>query len=135
MGVNIGSMYGVVGSYPPVYEGISSASPVSYHATKGAIVQLTRHLAVYWAKDRVRVNCLCPGADWRGVSEEDFYKDLGNCTACFSLARLMRNHLVARNAPGSIAVVRSCALLMRISTCPANSTADANAAGSDAMSS
>lgn len=59
--VNIGSMYGVVGSYPPVYEGISSASPVSYHATKGAIVQLTRHLAVYWAKDRVRVNCLCPG--------------------------------------------------------------------------
>lgn len=59
--VMLGSMYGVVGSYPPVYEGIGPASPVSYHATKGAIVQLTRHLAVYWAKDGVRVNCLCPG--------------------------------------------------------------------------
>jgi len=59
--VNVGSMYGMVGSYPQVYEGITAASPVSYHATKGAVVQLTRHLAVYWAKDGVRVNCLCPG--------------------------------------------------------------------------
>lgn len=60
--INVGSMYGLVGSYPPVYEGICAASPASYHATKGAVVHLTRHLAVYWAKDRVRVNCLCPGA-------------------------------------------------------------------------
>jgi len=59
--INVGSMYGLVGSYPLVYEGIMSASPVSYHATKGAVVHLTRHLAVYWAKDGVRVNCLCPG--------------------------------------------------------------------------
>jgi len=59
--INVGSMYGLVGSYPPVYEGIMAASPVSYHATKGAVVHLTRHLAVYWAKDAVRVNCLCPG--------------------------------------------------------------------------
>lgn len=60
--INVGSMYGVVGSYPAVYEGIGPASPASYHATKGAVVHLTRHLAVYWARDRVRVNCLCPGA-------------------------------------------------------------------------
>jgi len=59
--INVGSMYGLVGSYPDVYQGIASASPVSYHAAKGAISQLTRHLAVYWAKDGVRVNCLCPG--------------------------------------------------------------------------
>jgi NAD(P)-dependent dehydrogenase (short-subunit alcohol dehydrogenase family) len=57
----LGSMYGVVGSYPDAYEGICAASPVAYHALKGAIVQMTRHLAVYWAKDGVRVNCLSPG--------------------------------------------------------------------------
>ena len=57
----VGSMYGVVGSYPDVYEGISAANPVAYQALKGGIIQMTRHLAVYWAKDGVRVNCLSPG--------------------------------------------------------------------------
>ncbi|WP_010584331.1 SDR family oxidoreductase [Schlesneria paludicola] len=59
--VMIGSMYGVVGSYPDAYDGICVASPVQYHALKGGIVHMTRHLAVYWAKDNVRVNCLSPG--------------------------------------------------------------------------
>ncbi len=59
--VNIGSMYGQVGSYPDAYEDICPASPVSYHALKGGIIHMTRHLAVYWARDRVRVNCLSPG--------------------------------------------------------------------------
>ncbi|MCS7466555.1 SDR family oxidoreductase [Stieleria sp. ICT_E10.1] len=59
--VNIGSMYGQVGSYPDAYEGICAASPVSYHTLKGGIIHMTRHLAVYWAKDKVRVNCLSPG--------------------------------------------------------------------------
>ena len=59
--VMLGSMYGVVGSYPDAYQDICPASPSAYHALKGGIVQLTRHLAVYWAKDNVRVNCLSPG--------------------------------------------------------------------------
>lgn len=57
----IGSMYGVVGSYPDAYEGICTASPVGYHALKGGIVHMTRHLAAYWACDNIRVNCLSPG--------------------------------------------------------------------------
>lgn len=59
--IMLGSMYGVVGSYPDAYDGVCSASPVGYHALKGGIVHMTRHLAVYWAKDKVRVNCLSPG--------------------------------------------------------------------------
>ncbi|MBW3540736.1 MAG: SDR family oxidoreductase [Planctomycetes bacterium] len=59
--VMVGSMYGVVGSYPDAYEGVCPASPVQYHALKGGILQMTRHLAVYWARDHVRVNCLSPG--------------------------------------------------------------------------
>jgi NAD(P)-dependent dehydrogenase (short-subunit alcohol dehydrogenase family) len=59
--VNIGSMYGQVGSYPDAYQDLCPASPVSYHALKGGILQMTRHLAVYWARDHVRVNSLSPG--------------------------------------------------------------------------
>ncbi len=59
--VMLGSMYGSVGSYPEAYDGICAASPASYHMLKGGIIHLTRHLAVYWAKDGVRVNCLSPG--------------------------------------------------------------------------
>ncbi|HEY0983779.1 SDR family oxidoreductase [Schlesneria sp.] len=59
--VMIGSMYGVVGSYPDAYEGVCPTSPVQYHTLKGGIVHMTRHLAVYWARDGVRVNCLSPG--------------------------------------------------------------------------
>ena len=57
----LGSMYGVVGSYWDAYEGVCPASPVAYHALKGGIVHMTRHLACYWAQDNVRVNCLSPG--------------------------------------------------------------------------
>lgn len=57
----LGSMYGVVGSYPEVYQGVCPANSVAYQTLKGGVIQMTRHLAVYWAADRVRVNCLSPG--------------------------------------------------------------------------
>ena len=57
----IGSMYGQVASYPDAYQDVCQASPVSYHALKGGIIHMARHLAVYWASDKVRVNCLSPG--------------------------------------------------------------------------
>lgn len=33
----------------------------SYNTTKGALINLTRHLAIEYAGDRIRVNCVCPG--------------------------------------------------------------------------
>jgi NAD(P)-dependent dehydrogenase (short-subunit alcohol dehydrogenase family) len=57
----LGSMYGLVSSYPQVYEGLGPSNPVAYQVLKGGIVQLTRHLAVHWATDGVRVNTLSPG--------------------------------------------------------------------------
>lgn len=59
--IMLGSMYGSVGSYPDAYAGVSPASPVAYHTLKGGILQMTRHLAVYWASKGVRVNSLSPG--------------------------------------------------------------------------
>ena len=59
--INIASMYGLVASYPEAYEGLDVCSPPNYHATKGALIHLTRHLAAYWATDGIRVNCISPG--------------------------------------------------------------------------
>lgn len=59
--INISSMYGVVGSYPDAYTDLPVNSPPNYHGLKGGLVHLTRHLAVYWAKDHIRVNCIAPG--------------------------------------------------------------------------
>jgi gluconate 5-dehydrogenase len=59
--IMLGSMYGIVSSDPSVYEGIGPGNPVAYQVLKGGVIQLTRHLAVHWAKDGIRVNTLSPG--------------------------------------------------------------------------
>ena len=59
--INIGSMYGIVGSYPDAYAGVAMASPVAYHCLKGGVISMTKHLAVYWVGDGIRVNTLTPG--------------------------------------------------------------------------
>ena len=59
--VNIGSMYGQVTGYPKVYEGLTKPNPITYQAGKAAVLHMTRHMAVYWAKDNIRANCISPG--------------------------------------------------------------------------
>ncbi len=50
--INISSIYGAVGDVFP-------ASP--YYATKGAVINMTRDLAVEWAPFKIRVNSIAPG--------------------------------------------------------------------------
>ncbi|MGQ9651284.1 MAG: SDR family oxidoreductase [Phycisphaerae bacterium] len=59
--INIGSMYGIVGSYPDAYSDVPMCSPVAYHCLKGGILSMSRHMAVYWVGDGIRVNVLSPG--------------------------------------------------------------------------
>lgn len=49
--VNVGSMGGVTGLY----------DSHTYTAAKGAVVNLTRSLAITYIADGVRTNCVCPG--------------------------------------------------------------------------
>lgn len=59
--VNIGSIYGIVAADQGIYGDSGINSPPNYAAVKGGVVQLTRYLAAYWAKDGIRVNMITPG--------------------------------------------------------------------------
>lgn len=68
--VNISSIYGVVGADPRIYGNSKLNSQVSYAATKGSIVNITRYLASYWHRKNVRVNTLTLG----GVEDKSYMK-------------------------------------------------------------
>ena len=53
--VNISSVAGLVGTDPDVLDA------AGYSASKGAIVSLTRDLAIKWARHGIRVNAIAPG--------------------------------------------------------------------------
>ncbi len=51
--VNVASMLGLVGASP--------VKQANYAASKGAVINMTREIALQWARKGVRVNALCPG--------------------------------------------------------------------------
>lgn len=51
--INVASILGFIGSTP--------IKQAHYCASKGAVINLTRELALQWARKSVRVNNLCPG--------------------------------------------------------------------------
>jgi NAD(P)-dependent dehydrogenase (short-subunit alcohol dehydrogenase family) len=50
--INVASFVAIVGA---------ATSQISYSASKGAVLAMSRELAVQFARDNVRVNALCPG--------------------------------------------------------------------------
>lgn len=61
--INVASIYGVVSPDQSLYEyrrqrGEVFYKPVAYAVSKSGILNMTRYLAVYWAKKNVRVNTL-----------------------------------------------------------------------------
>jgi NAD(P)-dependent dehydrogenase (short-subunit alcohol dehydrogenase family) len=64
--INVASIYGIVSPDQSLYNyrrerGEVFYKPVAYSASKSGIINLTRYLAVYWAKKGVRVNSLTIG--------------------------------------------------------------------------
>jgi NAD(P)-dependent dehydrogenase (short-subunit alcohol dehydrogenase family) len=59
--INVASMYGKVSPDPSIYGDSRQNSPPFYGATKAALIQLTRYLAVHLAPARIRVNSISPG--------------------------------------------------------------------------
>lgn len=59
--VNIGSIYGTVGSNPHFYEGTSMTVAPDYFFHKGGMLNLTRYLGSHYGPRKVRVNVVSPG--------------------------------------------------------------------------
>ena len=68
--VNISSIYGVVGPDFAIYKGTGMTMPAAYAAIKGGIVNLTRYLASYYGRDKIRINCVSPGGIFNNQNEE-----------------------------------------------------------------
>jgi 2,3-dihydro-2,3-dihydroxybenzoate dehydrogenase len=91
--VNIASDWGLVGG----------RNAFAYCASKGAVVQMTRAMALDHAKDNIRVNCVCPGdvdtpmlasgIAKRGMTQEQGLKHLG---AQVPLGRVARPEEIAK---------------------------------------
>jgi len=59
--ITIGSLHATLGSDPRLYAPGYKRSTQSYHASKGAILNLTRALACELAQYDITVNCISPG--------------------------------------------------------------------------
>jgi NAD(P)-dependent dehydrogenase (short-subunit alcohol dehydrogenase family) len=79
--INVASMYGLVASRSPM---------AAYHATKGGLISLTRHLAAVWGQDGVRVNALAPGY---------FPTELTGFLADPAFAQSVRDHTLLGRVP------------------------------------
>ncbi len=63
--VNVGSVTS--------FDGLGEVSV--YGATKGAVVQLTKTMAVEWSRDNIQVNCLAPGFMMTPLTEQGLWGD------------------------------------------------------------
>ena len=102
--VNVSSVYGLLSPQQDVYEfrrrgGESFTKPVAYSVSKSAVLNLTRYLATYWAKEGVRVNTLTLA----GVFDDQPPEFLEAYTARVPLGRMAE----AREALGAIVFLAS----------------------------
>lgn len=63
--INIASIYGMLSPVQDIYDyrrkdGAEWYKPVAYSITKSAILNFTRYVATYWAKQNIRVNTISP---------------------------------------------------------------------------
>jgi NAD(P)-dependent dehydrogenase (short-subunit alcohol dehydrogenase family) len=63
--VNLSSIYGLVGRLASLGDGLDP-----YAHSKGGVAQLTRDMAVHFARQGLRVNALCPGFVYTGMTRK-----------------------------------------------------------------
>ena len=79
--INIASIAGLVGRNPVAYNSIA------YGASKGALVNFTRDLAVKWARHNIQVNAICPGFFVTPLNQKLYEKNKENIDREIPLGR------------------------------------------------
>jgi NAD(P)-dependent dehydrogenase (short-subunit alcohol dehydrogenase family) len=102
--VNVSSVYGLLSPVQDLYafrrdRGETFVKPVAYSVAKSAILNLTRYLATYWAKDGVRVNTLTLSGVWNDQPQEFL--------EAFAARSPMGRMLDAREALGAVVFLAS----------------------------
>ena len=59
--INFGSTYGIKANDFTIYEGTSLSSPMAYSMIKAGVIGVSRYLASYFGKNKIRVNSISPG--------------------------------------------------------------------------
>lgn len=76
--INVGSIYGMVSPNQALYayreerDGVPFYKAVSYAASKSGLLNLTRYVATYWAKQNVRCNLVSFGGIKTGSFDKEF---------------------------------------------------------------
>jgi meso-butanediol dehydrogenase / (S,S)-butanediol dehydrogenase / diacetyl reductase len=98
--VNTASISGMIGE----------ANLAAYNASKGAVINFTRQLAVDYAKDGIRVNCVCPGWVDTGFNDPIFVEAGMQAEAIAEMVKIwvpMGRQAVAEDIAGSVIFLAS----------------------------
>lgn len=87
--VNMCSVYGMLSPHPEIYDyknmnGEEWNKPCLYCISKAVLLNLSKYLAIYWAKKKVRVNCLTPS----GVLNHQDSRFLKNYSKSIPIGRM-----------------------------------------------
>lgn len=64
--------YGRIITFGSILSFVTLPGRAPYASSKGAVLQLTKTLAVEWSKYNIRVNCICPGPFETDINKEIF---------------------------------------------------------------
>ncbi|MEO6874623.1 MAG: SDR family oxidoreductase [Opitutaceae bacterium] len=82
------SMYGVVAPDPRIYPAGMTPNPIDYGASKAAVLQLARYLAVHYGPSGLRFNCVTPGPFPSAVVQQTHPALIGELSRKTALGRI-----------------------------------------------
>lgn len=85
------SMYGVVSPDPRNYPGVMTPNPIDYGASKAAVLQMMRYLAVHYGTSGIRFNCVTPGPFSGPAVQKNEPEHVQRASAKTVLGRIGRN--------------------------------------------
>jgi len=82
------SMYGLVAPDPKIYFAPMAPNPIDYGASKAALIQMCRYLAVHFGPKGVRFNCIAPGPFPNPKIQADLPQFIAQLNAKTALGRI-----------------------------------------------